>query len=262
VFYDHGYCVAQDYEEAVKWYRKATEQGFAWAQRNLGGMYWNGDGVVHDDAEAVKWYRKAANQGAADAQYNLALIGLGDDFVIIPPEQRQEASEGNRVPKGFSLYRRADLKKAFANTIDPASFYEISYKKTLEEMVQYILNIEGPILLDDLVTRIARAHDFRRSGDRIRKRVETAFKWKQHLDRAPDSSKFVWPAETFESRSIQPRLPATDEDIRLPNQIPMEELIALAEKCSTDDKIYEMAQLLGIKRVGPDVRVRLTKAIS
>ncbi len=34
--YDKGRGVAQDYAEAVKWYRMAAEQGYAWAQRNLG----------------------------------------------------------------------------------------------------------------------------------------------------------------------------------------------------------------------------------
>jgi len=31
-------------------------------------MYANGEGVPENDAEAVKWYLKAAEQGFADAQ--------------------------------------------------------------------------------------------------------------------------------------------------------------------------------------------------
>ena len=34
-------------------------------------MYRNGQGVTQDNAEAVKWYRKAAEQGYAAAQFNL-----------------------------------------------------------------------------------------------------------------------------------------------------------------------------------------------
>ena len=33
------------------------------AQYNLGNMYDFGEGVPENDAEAVKWYRKAADQG-------------------------------------------------------------------------------------------------------------------------------------------------------------------------------------------------------
>ena len=43
--YDNGRGVPQDDTEAVKWYRKAAEQGHAEAQNNLGVMYLNGRGV-------------------------------------------------------------------------------------------------------------------------------------------------------------------------------------------------------------------------
>lgn len=190
---------------------------------------------------------------------------------IVPPNAGRISSEHElhveQVPyrdvsDGFGLYHRADLKSDFSELIDPVSFYEQSYKKVLQDMVQFVLEIEGPILLEDLVTRIARTHGFQKSGNQIRKCVETAFNWKLHMDNATDGSKFVWPAGTFESREVVPRLPATDPDIRLPKQIAMEELIALAEKCTSDDKVYEMAGLLGIKRVGPGVRERLEEALS
>jgi tetratricopeptide (TPR) repeat protein len=64
----------EDYAEAVKWYRKAAEQGVADAQCYLGCMYDIGRGVKQDYAEAVKWYRKAAEQGVADAQCYLGCM--------------------------------------------------------------------------------------------------------------------------------------------------------------------------------------------
>ena len=57
----------QDYAEAVKWYRKAANQGDAAAQLNLGNCYYKGQGVRQDYAEAVKLYREAANQGRKEA---------------------------------------------------------------------------------------------------------------------------------------------------------------------------------------------------
>ena len=73
VCYENGYGVTKDYAEAVKWYRKAAEQGFARAQCNLGVCYEFANGVTKNFAEAVKWYRKAAEQGFARAQYNLGV---------------------------------------------------------------------------------------------------------------------------------------------------------------------------------------------
>ncbi|WP_048942598.1 tetratricopeptide repeat protein, partial [Haemophilus influenzae] len=68
-----GQGVKQDDFEAVKWYRKAAEQGDANAQAYLGLAYTEGRGVRQDYTEAVKWFRKAAEQGHANAQ---AILGF------------------------------------------------------------------------------------------------------------------------------------------------------------------------------------------
>ncbi len=76
--YRLGQGVPQDHVEAVTWYRLAAEQGHAGAQNNLGVMYDDGKGVLQDYAEAVKWYRLAAEQGYASSLFNLgAKYGLG-----------------------------------------------------------------------------------------------------------------------------------------------------------------------------------------
>ena len=63
--------VPKDHREAVRWCRKAAEQGIATAQSNLGFAYAKGEGVPQDHREAVRWYRKAAEQDYAAAQFNL-----------------------------------------------------------------------------------------------------------------------------------------------------------------------------------------------
>ena len=75
----------KDKVEAVKWYRKAAEQGNAVAQCNLGICYERGNGVRRDKVEAVKWYRKAAEQGNASAQYNLGICYSDGDVVAKHP---------------------------------------------------------------------------------------------------------------------------------------------------------------------------------
>lgn len=46
--------IKQDYEEAVKWYRKVAERGDSVAQWKLGYMYEKGKGVTQDLIEVVK----------------------------------------------------------------------------------------------------------------------------------------------------------------------------------------------------------------
>ena len=67
-----GLGVGLDDIEAVRWFRKAAEQGLADAQFLLGWAYYHGQGVPQDFAEAARWFRRAADQGDANAQYYLA----------------------------------------------------------------------------------------------------------------------------------------------------------------------------------------------
>lgn len=54
--------MAKDLQQAVYWYKKAANQGYANAQYNLGALYANGDGVAKDVNQARFWWNKAANQ--------------------------------------------------------------------------------------------------------------------------------------------------------------------------------------------------------
>ncbi len=60
--YRDGEGVPQDDAEAVKWFRRAAEQGYAYAQRNLGRMYLFGKGVSEDFVEAYAWISVAATE--------------------------------------------------------------------------------------------------------------------------------------------------------------------------------------------------------
>jgi hypothetical protein len=65
VCFARGEGVAQDWTEAVRYFRAAAEQGHAAAQYNLGVRFERGEGVAQDWAEAVRYYRlAAARQGA------------------------------------------------------------------------------------------------------------------------------------------------------------------------------------------------------
>lgn len=53
-----------------------AESGDALAQGIIGYMYERGKGVAQDYAEAVKWYRKAAAQGNENAKNKLKEMGV------------------------------------------------------------------------------------------------------------------------------------------------------------------------------------------
>lgn len=95
-----GYGVAQDYTNEFNWYRKAAEQGYADAQCALGNCYHNGEGVPKDYDEAIRWYRKAAQQGNAASQCNLGNayadgIGVTKDQAEAIKWMRKAADQGD-----------------------------------------------------------------------------------------------------------------------------------------------------------------------
>jgi hypothetical protein len=52
-------------------YRRATEDDDAEAQKELGNSYYFGTGIKKDLKEAVKWWRRAAEQGVGSARISL-----------------------------------------------------------------------------------------------------------------------------------------------------------------------------------------------
>ena len=89
--------MTQDYTEAVRWYRKAADQGNAFAQNNLGVMYDNGNGVAQDYVQAHMWYNLAAEQGV-----KLAIENRDSAAEEMTPAQIAEAQKLAREwkPKG------------------------------------------------------------------------------------------------------------------------------------------------------------------
>lgn len=69
--------------DAAKWFHKAAKSGYSWGQGTMGTMYLKGDGVPQNDVEAVKWFMKAAQND--------------DPFISIYLGQMYERGQG--VPK-------------------------------------------------------------------------------------------------------------------------------------------------------------------
>lgn len=92
--------IPQDYEEAVKWFRKAALQGEAHAQYWLGRSYITALGINYDVAEAVKWMQKAADQNDADAQLMMGELyrtggGVPQDYAEMEKWYSKAAAQGH-----------------------------------------------------------------------------------------------------------------------------------------------------------------------
>ncbi len=67
--YEHGLGVPQSYEQALIWYRKASDAGLPEAKYNLATLYHHGRGVPRSPENALPLFTAAAQAGYADAEY-------------------------------------------------------------------------------------------------------------------------------------------------------------------------------------------------
>lgn len=107
--YQHGLRHLNcDKTEAVKWYRKAAEQGCTEGQYQLALCYERGCGVAQDYTKAAQWYLLAAEQGHLGSCRKLAVYyrrGYG-------VKQSKNEIEKYRKRGGFILVlRKIGLKK-------------------------------------------------------------------------------------------------------------------------------------------------------
>ncbi|MGK0289022.1 MAG: TPR repeat protein [bacterium] len=73
--YEFGFRTTQNYQKAIRWYKKAAELGHNKAQYSLGVIYQYKLGYQQKDyTSAASWYRKSAVQGNKEAQYNIGFL--------------------------------------------------------------------------------------------------------------------------------------------------------------------------------------------
>lgn len=99
IHYDTG--TPTNYPEALKWFRRSAEGGYAPGQAKLGLMYLYGWSVRPDAAEAGVWYGRAADQGFIPAQAQVGRmaargVGMPRDLVAAAMWSELAATGGDR----------------------------------------------------------------------------------------------------------------------------------------------------------------------
>jgi len=70
----HTAKISGNYEEAVKIFKVAAEQGDSFSQHCLGVMLYKGIGAPQNYDEAFKWLNMAAKQGLSQAKLDLEIL--------------------------------------------------------------------------------------------------------------------------------------------------------------------------------------------
>src|SRR5262245_41056432 len=86
-----AYGVPQNHAQAIKWLRRAAEQGHQAAQSNLGFAYRDGEGVLQDYVQAHMCLNLAAAQATPVGGHNIAGEARDSIGAKMSPAQIAEA---------------------------------------------------------------------------------------------------------------------------------------------------------------------------
>jgi very-short-patch-repair endonuclease len=189
------------------------------------------------------------------------------DYSIDMPATRSHDLGERQVPSldGFAVepaqvtFAMTDLS-AFKS--DPDRFFEFSYRKTLQALVDAIVDAEAPVRDDVLAQRVARAHGWLRTGGRIREQIALHLRG---LDQTSETTgTFLWKKGEVAPR-VPFRKPLGPEHRRSLAEISIAELVdfvlsnpAVLEE---EDPPLVYARLMQVERLAAPSRERILEAI-
>jgi REase_MTES_1575/Protein of unknown function (DUF3320)/AAA domain len=190
---------------------------------------------------------------------------------VTPPQpandyQVEEIRKYARGPNGLSpvaldvTYVKAD--PAEIAKPDRDRFYDISYRGELRTMVEYVIEVEGPIYFDVLVERIARAHGFQRSGEIVQKTVAAALGRNRFPNSRDGDREILWPQDV----TIVAKAAYRGAGDRDHGDIPLPELAGLASILRAhgledqEEIIRGMQEHFGLGRLAASTRERFRAA--
>lgn len=179
---------------------------------------------------------------------------LYDTHEVTAPESTAESAP---------VYRVSNPQEA-VGTLNPDAFYDVCESSNIVAMIAHVVKNEGPISLDLLAERIARAYGFKRTGNRILELIKKMAKRQYHLHTENDQI-FIWPEGCLPQDYCEFRVsPLGAEPARKVEQICIAEFSALAKYIAEtlypvddDQHIKAIADKLGFKRATEKMAKRL-----
>lgn len=147
---------------------------------------------------------------------------------------------------------------------DGDQIYEDGYQRRLESIVGEVIELEGPVYLDLVVERVARAHGKQKAGRIIQERVVAAVP--AECRRSHDGDRLVLFSKHSSPETIVPLRPSRS-DWRSHRDIPLIELASLAlpgirSKKSDEDILAHFSKAFKLARLRQPTRLRFEEAIA
>ena len=156
--------------------------------------------------------------------------------------------------------------KADASTVavpDRERFYDVTYRGDLRNMIDHVIEIEGPIYFDVLIDRIARAHSFQRAGETVQRIIRAALGHSRFPTTRDGDREIIWP----QNATPGAKAPYRGAGGREHGDVPLPELAGLADVLrkqgleDNEDLIRGMQEHFGLGRLAISTRQRFDAAI-
>ncbi|MGO9741679.1 MAG: DUF3320 domain-containing protein [Roseiarcus sp.] len=184
-----------------------------------------------------------------------------------PGEGQNETADKREAPdQANANYRVADLV-AEGFRPDREKFYESVYRPTLRRMAARVIEIEGPIFEDCLVSRIAAAHGFGRSGGQIRSTITDVVdrRFPRSVENDGERERTIYWPEGGGGYAL-PAFRSTPRAVRDHADIPLVELASLARQfidngADEEEAVRRMAVAFELNRLRASTRERFEAAV-
>lgn len=248
--------------------RQAVLEGLGWTLHRIWSTDWwhNANSEMEKLLTAISAAENTRELELADEETPRLVAGNSSSALKVREETTSSETSDHRpavTPSGApesSSYEVTDLT-SFLPKISPLRFYDLDYDPILMELIEHIVEKEGPILDGLLVNRIARAHGFQRSGSVIHERVLEIAKRYFHIKPDQVSGSFVWRDAGLPDCWAKFRIPTSEESTRKIEEIAFEELKAALPSTPVPDVPLELARTFGIRRLAAGARARLEAVI-
>lgn len=158
-------------------------------------------------------------------------------------------------------YTKADPSTVGAP--DRERFYDITYRSNLRNMIDHVIEVEGPIYFDILIDRIARAHGFQRSGETVQRIIRAALGRARFPATRDGDREIIWPQNAVPSARSTYRAAGGREhgDVPLPELMDLADLLRTQGLEEHEDLIRGMQEHFGLGRLATSTRQRFEAAI-
>ena len=166
-FYDTGFKVAADPAVAADWYKKAAKQDDRVGDWLLGRMYYTG-AVPRDLDAAETWLKRAANQGDPYGAYILGLVKLErNDYVNAALMFRKAARQGIPLAQQQLGELLKDGKGVEADKMQAYVWLLVSYDAGNQAAAADLQDLEATLGATQVAEAKTKARDLEQTAHRV-----------------------------------------------------------------------------------------------